>query len=72
MLSTSNLSLPEIHIPSLGDWDDIVKTDEDSQQKAKLTRAHSLQRNLSQKTEEGDLRKEVINISTSDPSHLFW
>ncbi|KAG0741749.1 hypothetical protein G6F60_004884 [Rhizopus arrhizus] len=72
MLSTSNLSLPEIHIPSLGDWDDIVKTDEDSQQKSKLTRAHSLQRNLSQKTEEGDLRKEVINISTSDPSHLFW
>jgi hypothetical protein len=38
-----------------------------------LTRALSLPRQLNKtKEEENSIWKEVINISTSNPSHLFW
>lgn len=39
-----------------------------------LTRALSLPRQLNKtkEEEEKNIRKEVINISTSNPSHLFW
>jgi hypothetical protein len=39
-----------------------------------LTRALSLPRQspMTLAEKEEDIRKEVINISTSNPSHLFW
>lgn len=41
-----------------------------------LTRALSLPRQINktwtQQKEDDNVRKEVINISTSNPSHLFW
>lgn len=41
-----------------------------------LTRALSLPRQINktwtQQKEDENIRKEVINISTSNPSHLFW
>lgn len=67
------VSLPEINIPNLGDWEEMKLNEKDNTKESQgLTRAHSLQRNLNQITEEGNLRKEVINIATSNPSHLFW
>ncbi|OBZ87644.1 hypothetical protein A0J61_04313 [Choanephora cucurbitarum] len=39
---------------------------------AGLTRALSLTRQLQPSKEEENVRKEVINILTSNPSHLFW
>ncbi|ORE20148.1 hypothetical protein BCV71DRAFT_196425, partial [Rhizopus microsporus] len=67
------VSLPEINIPNLDDWEEMKLIEKDNTKESEgLTRAHSLQRNLNQITEEGNLRKEVINIATSNPSHLFW
>ncbi|KAI9270864.1 hypothetical protein BY458DRAFT_456168 [Sporodiniella umbellata] len=68
MLTASDITLPEI--PSMGTWDDMIVAEET--EKPQLTRAHSLQRKLSQSSTEGDVRKEVINIAITDPSHLFW
>jgi hypothetical protein len=37
-----------------------------------LTRALSLPRQLNKSTDEDNIRTEVINIPTANPSHLFW
>lgn len=82
---TTTITLPEINISNELDWNEEMEikveqappvpvhqpTPSESDAESittGLTRALSLPRQLNKEEE----RKEVINISTSNPSHLFW
>jgi hypothetical protein len=68
------LTLPEINLTKQEDWDDMIlfsHQDETPESKESgLTRTLSLPRIV--KNEDNNAVTEVISISTSNPSHLFW
>ncbi|KAI8886048.1 hypothetical protein K501DRAFT_331484 [Backusella circina FSU 941] len=73
-LESVGLILPEINLTKQEDWDDMIllsSQDQSSESKSSgLTRTLSLPRIV--KDEDNNSVTEVINISTSNPSHLFW
>ncbi|RCH84850.1 hypothetical protein CU098_005616 [Rhizopus stolonifer] len=85
-MSTNTLiALPEISPSQQDEWDLLREPQElkqehtpptptttETEHHTGLTRAPSLTRQLSHSAEKEQVRKEVINILTSNPSHLFW
>ncbi|KAI8357281.1 hypothetical protein BD560DRAFT_374868 [Blakeslea trispora] len=74
-LTAEELNTPPL-TPTHNDTTTTVSEDKDTEttstSSAGLTRALSLTRQLQPLKEEEKVRKEVINILTSNPSHLFW